>query len=392
MNAKVLVFGLAILTSGTGYADYGAELASYDFGTADIARDDARSRVYCAVPSQNSVVVIDSDSLEVIATIYTGSNPIALDVSPDGQRLYVANSGSTAEGIAVIDLEGLSIVRHIATVSSAWDVAAGAHNTVYSLEGAIRAYDGNDGTNLGGSVSGVFVYGGLIDLSPDNQTLYYYQTGLSPSSWTRIDVSTWPARVAQAGGWGSNGQDMALSADGQFITFASGAPYHIRKFSAQDPTISHGQMDTGPYPRAVAFSRDGNTLFAVHGGGHIDVWNANTFVKLREISTPSDPRDLACDRKGRVLFAGSSSILKAYYISTEPAPGTLEVEINHAVEIRWDSVAGTLYQVQWSTNPGKNATWHDVGGPILGNGLTISVYDATESSNRKFYRVSVMSP
>jgi YVTN family beta-propeller protein len=391
MKISSLLSILVILSVDFCRANFGAELKSYGFGTSDIVRDEHRDRVYCAVPAQNSVVVIDSESLQVLATIFTGSQPAGLDISADGTKLYVANQGSTTQGIAVIDLETLTIARHIETTTAPYDVAIG-NGTVYSLEGTIRAYSASDGALLAGALGGaVSVYGGILEISPDGNTLYYYQTGLSPSSWYRINVTSWPGVPVQSGQFGSNGQDMALSADGQWLTFASGAPYSINKLQASNPTASLGQMNTGPYPRAVTYSPDGNYLFAVHTSGHIDVWNANTFVQLPQISTVGEPHDLECDRKGKSFFAGTGSSLRAYYIGTDTSGGTVDVDINHAVEIRWSSAFGSLYQVEWRSQLGGDSSWYNLGGPVLGNGLTMSVFDTTRGSRFKFYRVTRLS-
>lgn len=393
MKTIYLLVTVSLFVVRIGFANYGSELTSFDFGTSDIVRDDTRDRVYCTVPATNSVVVIDSETLNQVASIFTGSNPQAMDISSDGAFLYVANSGTIEHGITVIDLDALNVSHHIATVGNTRDVSAGLDGVVYSLESQIRAYDATSGAVMSGAVSGVYVYGGTLDISPDRQTLYYHHTGLSPSSWFRIDVSSWPGQSVQSASFGSNGQGMDISADGQFVSFASGSPYSIKKLSAADPTISYGTMATGAYPRAVAFSTHGDEVFAVHTSGHIDVWNASTFVKTLEISTTGEPRDLECDRTGRVLFAGSSTRLAVYYVSREQTPENVTASITNAVEIRWDSLYGTLYQVQWrGIGPGQSGDWYDLGGSTLGNGLTMSVFDTTRNQRKKFYRVLVVTP
>ncbi len=233
MKFLSIFFSLVFLAGGVCRAGYGSQLQSFGFGTTDIVRDNTRDRVYCTVPAQNSVAVIDSDSLQVLATIFTGSQPNALAESADGTQLYVGHLGTTAQGVVVIDLNSLSVVRSIATSGPVSDLAVG-NGVVYTVEegdpwwdSAICAYRVSDGSAISGSLStysgGVEVYGGVLAISPDGKTLYYYQTGLSPSSWYRINVTSWPGTSVQSGEFGSNGQGLALSADGQYITFVSGA-------------------------------------------------------------------------------------------------------------------------------------------------------------------------
>ncbi|WOO42995.1 hypothetical protein [Rubellicoccus peritrichatus] len=383
------------LTTAPCWAGYGSILTYFEFGTADIVRDDNRDRVYCSVPSKNSVVILDSNSLEIVKTIYVGSNPAGMDVSSDGTKLYVANNGTNLEGIAVIDLEFFS-VSHISTFSNPRDVAVG-NGIVFSLEDELRAYSVESGIQLAGSLSthngGLHIYGGLIDISPDGNTLYYYNTGLSPSSWYWVDVSSWPGEVIQGGTWGSNGQDMAFSADGQYVTFASGAPYSIRKFLADDPSQSLGQMDTGAYPQAVEFSVDGDYIFAVHTSSHIDVWDANAFVLYREIPTSGELLDLECDRQGEKLFAGSSMSITVYDISTGPAddgPQDGEPKVISGPEGRLRVALGQPFEAEVIVEgEGLIYQWYKDGIAIIGERSTILSLESATADDEGLYHLRV---
>jgi hypothetical protein len=383
------IVALLLLSSSHAFASYGSELKHYEFGVSALLHDKNRPRLYCAIPNQNSLAVIDSESLEVIATIFTGSQPTSLAQSLDGFLLFVGNSGSSAQGVAVVNLEKLEVTKHISTTTGVRSVAAGL-GVIYTIESdAIRAYTVSSGTAIEGRVStyttGVFVYGGNLSLTADGKTLAYYQTGLSPSSWHLIDVSNWPGTSTKSNTFGSSGQALARSPDGKWLTFVSGAPYYVSKHRADDPNSVVGTFNTGAYPRAAHYSPDSNTLFTVNTTNRIDAWNANTFVKTATINTSGDVRYMACDRVGKVLFAGTSSALRVYFLETQSEE--MKVEINRAVEIRWNSTYGALYQVEWAPVPLPNANWQKLGGTILGTGLTMSVYDSTRNARNKFYRV-----
>lgn len=389
-------FALLVILATPAFGAYGDLLKSFDFEAVEVKRDDTRDRVYAICPSQNGIKVINSDSLEVIASIFTGSGPLRMDLSPDSSRLYVANGGTSVQGIAIIDLETLSLTGHVATLAPPRDVAAGLNGRIFTLEGdRFRSYDAATGQQVGGdlhtySTPRLSIYSGNIELSPDNQHLFYYTFGSSPSAWAKLDITTQPPTVLQSGGWGSNGRDLAISADGQFVCFASGAPYEVKKFSAADPSQSHGTFATGAYPREVAFGPAGDRLYAVHTSGHIDVWNANTYVQLPQISCAGEARALECDRKNRVLFAGvsgSPGSLRAFFIGSESGGDDLKVRLQRAMVIEWDSKPGELYQVQWRHSMGGQDPWQDLGDPVLGNGLTMSVFDNIEDMRRKFYQV-----
>jgi hypothetical protein len=65
-----------------------------------------------------------------------------------------------------------------------------------------------------------------------------------------------------------------------------------------------------------------------------------------------------------------------------------EARVSRAVEIGWRSLAGMLYDVQWSTNL-PSSQWHDLYAQVKGNGTTNSVFDAPRHDTQTFYRVIV---
>jgi DNA-binding beta-propeller fold protein YncE len=388
-NLVLIFLGLQLCAS---HAQFGKELASFNFGVSDALRDPQRGRVYCAVPALNSVAVIDSDTVKLLATIYCGSSPAGLGISDDGTRLYVANGGSSEEGIAVIDLDLLTCITNYATLDRPGDIAVGLNHRIFVSSGSgIEGYDGHTGARLGSFYE--FVYGGGLVVHPDRTKLYYFDTGLSPSSVTRYDISSWPPVSLQSVYRGGNGQDLAISQDGQFLAHCAGGYYAVDKISSADLTQIFGTMTIGAYPRAVTFSPDGTRLFAVHTSGHIDVWNPQTYVSITTIVTTgfnSYPSKLECDRTGKVLLAGDSRLVKAYYIGSSTSTSTnVAATISHAVEIRWDSSPGVLYQIQWKANTGSGE-WFNLGGQVLGTGLTLNYFDTTRDNRGKFYRVIVV--
>jgi hypothetical protein len=72
-------------------------------------------------------------------------------------------------------------------------------------------------------------------------------------------------------------------------------------------------------------------------------------------------------------------------LECHPSP-PLEINIDHAVEVWWRSVAGQLYQVQSASHLAP-AQWSDLGSPVLGNGTTNSIFDSTRHSAKRLYRV-----
>jgi YVTN family beta-propeller protein len=73
--------------------------------------DDACEFLYITNTTQNRVEVFSLQTLTRHAPIQVGSQPVGLDVTPDGKLLYVANSG--ASNISVVDLVQRAEVRRI---------------------------------------------------------------------------------------------------------------------------------------------------------------------------------------------------------------------------------------------------------------------------------------
>jgi len=85
--------------------------------------------------------------------------------------------------------------------------------------------------------------------------------------------------------------------------------------------------------------------------------------------------------------AGNSATAFAVHVyddspTANGAPVTATIQ--PAVQISWDSISGTYYQVQWSADL---ATWSNFGSPILGDGSTLAVSDPTAGKDKRFYRV-----
>jgi YVTN family beta-propeller protein len=68
------------------------------------------SRVYVANTTSNSVSVIDTASLAVVAEIGVGLEPVSVALRPNGKQLWVSNHVS--DDVAVIDIEPGSPTRH----------------------------------------------------------------------------------------------------------------------------------------------------------------------------------------------------------------------------------------------------------------------------------------
>jgi len=309
-----------VLAASPALAQGDQQVASYPLVVSTFAHHPSKPRMYASLPTQNAVAVIDTQTLQLVTTVFVGSNPRGMALSPDGATLFVATAGATQ--LARIDTSTLQLLAPILLPTLPYDVEVGsngiAYVTPYSQSLGIMRVDTATAQYLNDFALGVFIYGGgLLEISPDKNTLYFANVGLSPGTLAAYDLTT-PAPTLKYmnphGSLGSNGQDLALSSDGSFISYACGGgnfSYDIFKISTANFGVL-GSFNTGPYPREITFGVADQRAFAVHTAGIIDVFDTQTFLNVRSISTPAEARELVVDASGRYLFAAFDTDLRVW--------------------------------------------------------------------------------
>ena len=313
-----LVLGLmfwlgASFVAHNAHAFLGDVVAEYNLPASSFVMSPTRPLMYATIPSRNSVAIINTNTLAVEDTVFVGSHPVNLAFSPSGLKAYIANNSSNF--VVVLDTQSRTVVNSFLLPQHPQDVVFGNQNRLWVLgEDQIYQIDATTGASTGPSIGGfnggVFVYSGSLEISPDRNTLYYGDYGLSPATMYKINVSeAAPVLVRETpfGTGGENGEDLTLSHNGSSICYTTGAGqnlYDIAKFRTSD-FASLGSFVTGPYPQALAFSPDDSVVYAsVATASGIKVFNANTFLDLGIIPGPNEAIKLAVDSTGRYLFAG----------------------------------------------------------------------------------------
>ena len=121
--ALLLALNLISMTAMTAMtAMAGGELVkSFNIGVNAFVKS-PNSNLIFATTTDDSVVVIDMDTLSISDTISVGSSPKGLAISRNGKTLYVSLSG--AQQIAVVDLT-TKAVSYIDLPTAPYDVEVG---------------------------------------------------------------------------------------------------------------------------------------------------------------------------------------------------------------------------------------------------------------------------
>jgi len=294
----------------------------FDFAVKSFVVDRDSNYIYAALADSNSIAVIDARVPEVKKFIAVSAMPLRMALSWDNQTLYVTKSGSST--LDVVDLDTDTLLEPYRLPLALGDVAVDSHERIYVTASdhsyrQMAVIDPASGRIE--QVSCDTCYASMLQMSPDGNTLFSANRGLSPATVERLDVSGdgLPVQVWKNGHGtlGSNGQDLWVSPTGRHLYYVVGGGngvagnYDIAQIDTEFMG-TNGAFVTGAYPKGITTSPDGRTAYAVHTDGHIDVWNAETFIKKTEYTTVGQALGLITDRSGNYLFASFSSGLRVY--------------------------------------------------------------------------------
>jgi YVTN family beta-propeller protein len=224
---------------------------------------------YVANFFSNSVSVIDTATNTVVDTVPVGSNPFALDVTPDGAFVYVGNF--VAGNVSVIDTTTNSVVATVNVAGHPNGVAVTPNGALVYVAGytsdSVSVIDTATNTVVATVPVGVLPFG--ISISTDS-AFAYVANGTS-SSVSVIDIAT-NTVVATVPGLG-HGTSLAVTPDGAFVYVT-----HHYVSSPVNPDPSVKVIDTSTYtvvdsvavglsPAHISITPDGNYIFVTISGG-----------------------------------------------------------------------------------------------------------------------------
>jgi YVTN family beta-propeller protein len=328
-DIRSLIYSFTILLVGllpvsNAHALQGDMLKEFSLVANAFTADRNKNLIYVSLASSNSVTILDMNQLTQLDTISVGSSPKGMAISRDGNILYVALAGSSS--LAVVDLQNKTLLAPILLPYPAQDVEVDYKGRIYAAPSStsnrtIMVYDPvtNAVTEPFPSYCSV-CYSAMFEMNQEGTTLFAANQGLSPGTLAKYDVTgDVPVLLWQNGhgDLGSNGQDLWLSQTDEHVYYAVGggnnvaSSYDIAQIDANNMSIL-GAFATGAYPREIVTSPDGKVAYAVHTRGHIDVWDAETFLKIREYSVTGEASELFVDRSGNYLVAAFPNALRIY--------------------------------------------------------------------------------
>jgi YVTN family beta-propeller protein len=269
------------------------------------------NRVYVANTFSNDVSVIDVATQTVTATIGVGSFPFGVGVSPDGSRVYVSNYRSAT--VSVIDAA-------TNTVSTTIGVGDSPRGLIVSPDGS-RVYVANyesstvsvidAATNTVTATIGVerFPYG--VNVSPDGSRVYVTNSGSYNVSV--IDAAT--HTVTTTISVGAQPKGISVSPDGTRIYVVNNNSYTVSVINAATQTVT-ATIDVGDGPEGISLSPDGSRVYVInHYSDNMSVIDAATNTVSSTIAVGSLPLGY-----GNFIRPGCEGTPQSFTLTVEPAP------------------------------------------------------------------------
>lgn len=262
----------------------------------DMETDAARHLLYVSAPSSNDIVLVSTETNQVVDTVHMGGQrPMGIDLSIDGSRLFVALNQAGAVG--VIDLETLAwteiLVGDATQNSLIYDVVEGKPDRLYvsaspssggvAYLALVKLDEGNAASSI--QSGGIIRAEPTLLASPDMKFLYVGE-GFSPNSLYKFDIATDDPQLVLEDDHGSvSGTDnFDISPDGTRIYLSSGQVLRTASF------IQAGFSRVG-VPRVSA---DGTRLYVGTSGspgteGTVFEYERESLTELRELPTSCSP-------------------------------------------------------------------------------------------------------
>jgi len=257
------------------------------------------SRMYVANSGSGSVSVIDTTtgkvvdvkpSTSTVDSIKVGSSPSALALSPDGNQLYVANTGSGTVSVIGIDPTNTATYQKVIdtnpSVAGVNSISVGSSPSALALGADGSLYVANRGS---GTVS-------VIGTDPTNTATYQkvIDTDSNASGVNSISVGSSPSALAVS----PDGSRVYVVNSGSGTVSVIDTPTY-RLVDTNPTTSTVDSIVVGSSPSSVVLSADGSLAYVANGGDTISVIDTTTNTVTRTVTI-----DPTAETGGHVVALG----------------------------------------------------------------------------------------
>jgi YVTN family beta-propeller protein len=275
---------------------------------------------YITNKDDDTVSVIDIATNTVVATIDVGNGPQAAVVSPDGEKVYVANRQEMTAGISVID-----------TATNTLTVSIGSFYPVFI---AISP----DGTKL-------YISTESWKKSNDHHILNVYD--IVNNTTTKVElINMYNQYIIENG----KSRGVAVSPDGSTAYVAVAGRDVVNVIETATNTVS-GMIGVGNWPWGVAVSPDGTRLYVTnHDDNNVTVIDTVTNSNLLSINVGSGPLGIAVSPDGTTAYVANKKNDTVSVIDTASNTVTDTVSVGDAPKGLSVSPTGTRVYVTCAGN------------------------------------------
>ena len=288
--------------------------------------DEPAELVYVTNEDAGTISIISTATRKVIGEVDVGTRPRGIEVSRDGERVYVALSGSpkcpptlpdeecatlsadkTKDGIAVIDARQRAVLRILPGGSDPeeFDIDAMGDRLFVSNEdaGELSIVDLTTGRVLrtvavGGEPEGV-------RLRPDRATVYV--TSESDHAVHVVDTESGALLDTIPVGW--RPRDSVFSADGSraYVSSEHGGSVAVVDVATSD-VLETIALPAGSLPMGLALAPDGERLYVANGRAQtVSVIDVTTSAVVAEVRVGARPWGIGLTSDGRFLYTANGS-------------------------------------------------------------------------------------
>jgi len=251
-----------------------------------------------------TVNVINTQTGAVVAAnLPVGTSPAGVAISPDGSKVYVANTGSSS--ISVIDIATNTVTTTIAGGSKPYSL-------VVTPDGSrIYASDlGNNSVTVINTATGQIIGNPIkvgnqpenICVTPDGNTVYVINSVDGTVSVISTLVNAVIATITNVNSPGN----MCISRDGKQLYVTNGALNTVSVISTATNTIT-ATIPVGYEPFGIAISPDGGRLYVCNiNNSTVSIINTATNTVFVSVGVNSGQNGIAVSSDGRRVYLLSS--------------------------------------------------------------------------------------